>query len=569
MLRTALAVGLGMFALHWERKIGQSALNAFDQTLTSISSVRKAATELERLRGRYALAELDASAYGAATNAAAFHDIAGELAQVTSRTAPGPAQDTAFRLHERLAGMSKQASDVPGTLARLNDTVAPLNSLIEQLTREGSSLRVHEQELIGFAFHATWVALGAAVLAAGVITLGLNGGIAQALRRATLIASAMADGRLDEPISTEAGSRSETAVLLHALARMQSSIKQQLARIQSLHAEAEATQTAVVTGLAAGLQRLAMGDLTFRITRDFAPEYEPIKTDFNDAANQLQQMIRGITSNAAVLNAGTSEIARAADDLSQRTERQAASLQQTTKAMDEIAARMAQTADGAMHASQIVSQTKADAEQSEAVMGRAASAMTTIEQSSQRITQIVGVMNDIASQTKLLALNASIEASRAGEAGRGFAVVANEVSALAQRSATSAKQIKALICASNERVGEGVTLVADAAAALRRIMAQVGDVDSVVREIAQSNQEQAASLQEIHAEVLLMDQVTQQNAAIVEESTTASHALARETDQLFGLTTRFRVTEAGETVHAIGGANPARQVHTADLELFG
>ena len=568
MLRTSLVVALGLFALHWEREIGQSALNAFDQTLASISSARKAAAEVERLRGRYALAELDASTYAASIDAAAFDDIVGELTNVTRHIAAGPAREAAFALRNRLIAAGKLASDIPGTLAYLNETVAPLDSLVEQLIREGASLRAHERELTGFAIHATWIALGAAVLATAAITLALNGVIVRVLRRVTLIASAIADGRLDEPIPA-AGGRDETAALLQALARMQSSIKQQLARIQSLHAEAEATQSTVVTGLAAGLQRLAMGDLTFRITREFAPEYEPIKTDFNDAANQLQQMIRGITNNAAALNAGTSEIARAADDLSQRTERQAASLQQTTKAMDEIAARMAQTAEGAKHASQIVSQTKADAEQSEAVMGRAASAMTTIEQSSQRITQIVAVMNDIAAQTKLLALNAGIEASRAGEAGRGFAVVANEVSALAQRSATSAKQIKALIGGSNECVGEGVTLVADAAAALRRIMAQVGDVNSVVRDIAQSNQEQAASLQEIHAEVLLMDQVTQQNAAIVEESTAASHTLARETDQLFGLTTRFKITAAGDAGHDIGGANSASQDHNAHFELFG
>ncbi len=571
LMITVMTIASACFILRCEGRLGQLALNTYDQALTSICFVREAATKFEVLRGQYALAELARQtgdrAHGASFDAAAamaeFDDIADELDSVTERAAHGAARDTTFLLRRKVLQLKAQAADVPGSLTRLTETAAAFNSVVEQFAQEGFDFRIEEEALIAVTIRSTWVALVAISLAGLAVAVTLNRMIVPGVRQATFAASAIAEGRLDEDIPQKRGRRNEIAILLRALARMQSAIKQQLADIQALHAAADATQRAVVNGLAEGLQRLAMGDLTFRLQHDFGPEYEQLKTDFNDAANQLQQMIRGIAYNAAALNAGTNQIAQAADELSQRSERQAASLQQTTEAMDGIAARVRRTAEDAQHASQIVSRTKADAEQSEAVVVRAAQAMATIEQSSQQITQIIQVINDIASQTRLLALNAGMEASRAGQGGRSFAVVASEVRALAQRSAQAAKQAKTLISTSNERVSEGVTMVAHAAAALRRIMGQVGDVNTVVGEIAASNHEQSVSLQEVHASILLMDQVTQENAAMVEESTAATHSLAYETDDLLDLTTRFRVTEDADDP-----ADASGRRHGSDLELF-
>ncbi len=573
LLMTAVTVSLGMFILRNEGRLGRLALNTYDQALTSISFVREAGAKFEQLRGRYALAEVQSAAangkpigFDAAVAASQIDDIADELDTLTERAAPGRARDATVALRRLFVDMAAQAADIPGSMMRLTAASGAFQSVIEQFSQEGVDFRLHEEAAIVSAIRRTWVALGAAVLAAIAITVGLSRTIVPGLRLATSAASAMAAGRLDEAIPVRRGSRNETAVLLGALGGMQSTIRQQLAHIRALHDEAEATQSTVVRGLAQGLQRLALGDFTFRLEHAFAPEYEQIKTDFNDAANQLQQMIRGIANNAAMLNAGTAQIANAADELSQRSERQAASLQQTTLAMDGIAARVRQTAMGAQHASSIVSQTKADTEQSEAVVGRAAQAMTTIEHASRQITQIIHLINDIAFQTRLLALNAGIEASRAGAAGRSFAVVASEVRALAQRSSQAAKQIKSLISASNERVDEGVTMVSHLSAALRRIMGQVSEVNAVVGEIAAANAEQSLTVQEIHATILLMDQVTRQNAAMVEESTTATHALAHETNELLELTTRFRVNDEDDS--QTGPASGHSQQQGGYLELF-
>jgi methyl-accepting chemotaxis protein len=189
------------------------------------------------------------------------------------------------------------------------------------------------------------------------------------------------------------------------------------------------------------------------------------------------------------------------------------------------------TAEGATHARHVVSTAKSDAEKG-GVVRQAISAMSGIEQSSRQIGQIIGVIDEIAFQTNLLALNAGVEAARAGDAGRGFVVVASEVRALAQRSAEAAKEIKSLISTSRSQVEQGVDLVAETGKALERIFAQVAEIDAIVSEIATSAQDQASGLQEVNTDVNQMDQVTQQNAAMVEESTAASHTLSLETEEL-------------------------------------
>ncbi|MGI4940469.1 MAG: methyl-accepting chemotaxis protein, partial [Janthinobacterium lividum] len=309
-------------------------------------------------------------------------------------------------------------------------------------------------------------------------------------------------------------------------------------------------QAFVVGALATSLTRVAAGDLTCRVVDAFLPEYDRLRSDFNAAMAQLQMAMQAITGNAQGIRSGTQEIAQASDDLSRRTEQQATSLEQTAAALDEITATVRKTAEGAKHAREIVVQTRCDAERSGSVVRQAIGAMGEIEASSRQVGQIIGVIDEIAFQTNLLALNAGVEAARAGDAGRGFAVVASEVRALAQRSADAAREIKALIQTSAQQVGKGVKLVGETGEILTRIVTQVAEVSGVVGEIAAAAAEQASGLAEVNTAVNQMDQVTQQNAAMVEQSTAAAHALSQETAALTQLTGRFRLGEEDGSVQA-------------------
>jgi methyl-accepting chemotaxis protein len=310
-------------------------------------------------------------------------------------------------------------------------------------------------------------------------------------------------------------------------------------RNEESRAAAAEAQAHVVQAIAGGLTRLAEGDLTARLS-GFPEDYERLEEDFNAALERLCETMEIIVQNSTTIHSGTDEISHAADDLSRRTEQQAASLEETAAALDEITATVRKTAEGANHARSVVSTAKSDAERSGTVVRDAVAAMSEIEKSSGQISQIIGVIDEIAFQTNLLALNAGVEAARAGEAGRGFAVVASEVRALAQRSAQAAKEIKALIQASGTQVSSGVELVGETGKALDRIAAQVTEINGIVAEIAASAAEQSTGLAEVNTAVNQMDQVTQQNAAMVEQTTAASHSLAQEAEKLTSLVGQFR-----------------------------
>ncbi|WGM38335.1 globin-coupled sensor protein [Caulobacter sp. NIBR1757] len=313
------------------------------------------------------------------------------------------------------------------------------------------------------------------------------------------------------------------------------------ARQRAVEAEALAASQAVVTSFGDGVSKLAEGDLTYRIRGEVPPAYSQLQADFNQAMVKLEEAMGVITVNVNGMRTGAGEISQAADDLSRRTEHQAATLEETAAALDEITATVKRTADGANQANIVVSGARDDAEKSGVVVRDAVAAMGQIEQSAQQISQIIGVIDEIAFQTNLLALNAGVEAARAGDAGRGFAVVAQEVRALAQRSAEAAKEIKTLISASSRQVGQGVDLVGQTGEALQRIVAKVAEMTGLVQEITASTQEQATALTQVNTAVNQMDQVTQQNAAMVEQSTAASHSLSQEADQLVRLVARFKV----------------------------
>jgi methyl-accepting chemotaxis protein len=303
----------------------------------------------------------------------------------------------------------------------------------------------------------------------------------------------------------------------------------------------------LVSVVAEGLRRLARGDVSEHMTSLVDPRYAQIKDDFNTAVDCLRDTVSTITQRTQSMQAGIDEVSYASDDLSRRTEQQAASLEETAAALDEITATVVRSAEGARRASQAASAARIDAGRSGEVVAEAVAAMGEIEKSSAQIGQIIGVIDEIAFQTNLLALNAGVEAARAGEAGRGFAVVAQEVRALAQRSADAAKEIKTLIANSTAQVDRGVKLVGESGASLDGIVSKVSEIDGLISEIARSSQEQATGLNQVNSAVNQMDQVTQQNAAMVEETTAAAANLRTEAHELSDLMTRFHTGQEQAT----------------------
>lgn len=299
-----------------------------------------------------------------------------------------------------------------------------------------------------------------------------------------------------------------------------------------------------VNAIGEGLSRVADGDLTTRVQAELPAEYAKLKEDFNKAIASLEETVGSVAGSSESISSGTTQISVASDDLSRRTEHQAATLEQTAAAVAEITQSVAKSSEGAERAREVVSNSKHEAEKGGEVVNRAIEAMSDIEKSSQEIGDIIGVIDEIAFQTNLLALNAGVEAARAGDAGRGFAVVASEVRALAQRSATAARQIKDLISTSTGQVDQGVKLVRESGEALEHIVSGVKEINDVVSEIATGAQEQAGSLQEVNTAVNQLDKVTQENAAMVEEATAATRTLASQTKDLTHLVSRFRATKS-------------------------
>ncbi len=300
-------------------------------------------------------------------------------------------------------------------------------------------------------------------------------------------------------------------------------------------------QEKVVTALREALQSLSEGDLTAEIVVDFPDEYEILRQNYNAAVVALREAIARVMQNSESIRHETSEITSAADDLSRRTERQAATLEETATALDELTTSVRSAAESADAASKMSAEAQQNAEQGGAVAREAVAAMDGIKTSSQEISKITSVIDDIAFQTNLLALNAGVEAARAGEAGRGFAVVATEVRALAQRSSDAAREINELISASGDQVREGVDLVDRTGDALSAIVRSVADISERVAAIATSTREQSNGLGEVNTAVNELDHVTQQNAAMFEETTAASHALTSEADGLASAVAAFKL----------------------------
>ncbi|MBD8687624.1 MULTISPECIES: methyl-accepting chemotaxis protein [unclassified Rhizobium] len=315
-------------------------------------------------------------------------------------------------------------------------------------------------------------------------------------------------------------------------------------------AETVRTQKLVVESLEKGLLALSNGNLTYRISETFPGRYAELRTNFNSALESMHDTIASLNNTVTALTAGTNEISRSSDQLSRRTEQQAASLEETAAALNEIGQKLTESAAVAGLAAEKVNGASKDAEVSGTIVANAIGAMETIEESANKMSQIISVIDQIAFQTNLLALNAGVEAARAGEAGKGFAVVAMEVRELAQRSAHAAKEIKELISASSEQVRQGVDLVNDTGDALTRIVDQVRSINGLIQTISAASREQAAGLSEINTAVNQMDQMTQQNAAMVEETNAASAVLDDEAQNLRMMVDRFEIAEGSKSKQA-------------------
>ncbi|PTM89113.1 methyl-accepting chemotaxis protein [Mycoplana dimorpha] len=318
--------------------------------------------------------------------------------------------------------------------------------------------------------------------------------------------------------------------------------KERVAREEQKAKEAADVKYAV-DNLATGLAKLSDGDISFRISHPFVETLDAVRMNFNQSAEKLQAALINVAQNARGIDAGANEIKSAADDLAKRTEQQAAAVEETAAALEEITTTVKDSTKRAQEAGALVGRAKAGAEESGNVVRSAVIAMEHIAQSANEINNIIGVIDEIAFQTNLLALNAGVEAARAGDAGKGFAVVAQEVRELAQRSANAAKEIKALITTSNQHVNQGVQLVGNTGKALEKIVSEVQEINLHVAAIVDAAQEQSSGLQQINTAVNQMDQDTQKNAAMVEESTAASHSLAREAASLNQLLSQFKLSD--------------------------
>ncbi len=459
---------------------------------------------------------------------------------------------------ETVKALQAQHGELFGKLSTLSGNQ---NQAMQTLLTDGTTAL---GEKVASATHSSIIGVAVGLLVAFVVALYISqAGITRPMLTLRARLAGLAEGNVEDDIpgldrSDEIGQIAKAAEVFRnnakdrirlereAEANRSMSEQERLARQEQTLKEAEDVKFAV-DNLATGLSRLSDGDLSFRIDRAFVASLDAVRMDFNTSAAKLEDALSRIAENARGIDAGSHEIKSAADDLAKRTEQQAAAVEQTAAALEQITTTVKDSTKRAQEAGHLVSRAKSGAEESGDIVRKAVVAMQKIEQSSQSISNIIGVIDEIAFQTNLLALNAGVEAARAGEAGKGFAVVAQEVRELAQRSATAAKEIKALITTSNEQVQEGVELVGHTGKALETIVAEVQEINRHVVAIVESAQEQSSGLQEINTAVNQMDQDTQKNAAMVEETTAASYNLTKEVGALNGLLAQFKMGQPAQS----------------------
>ena len=476
---------------------------------------------------------------------------------------------------ESLAVQQAQAEKNSDQLATATDAVVLSASQSADVT-QANLAKAQNQALLVVA-----AAIVLVVIVCGSASFFIGRSLSGPIRRLASVMRRMAEGDLDAEVEhidrrDEIGGMAR-AVLIFKQSGMERERLEHEAELSRQTAEKERVERAdekagaakadqiVVAALGEGLRQLSNGDLVARLTDPFASNAEQLRVDFNAAVDQLEAAMVIVDETTQTIHSRTIGISASAAELSHRTEQQAASLEEAAASLEVITNVTKQTAASANGARGAALAAKSDAEAGGEIVRQAVAAMASIEQSSKEVSQIVGVIDEIAFQTNLLALNAGVEAARVGDAGRGFAVVATEVRALAQRSADAAKGIRELISKSASQVGRGVELVSGAGTALDRIIEQVADLTSAVAAIAASAKDQAEGLQHINGAVNLMDRMTQQNAAMVQETTSATSSLANDAEELTRLVGHFKTRSRGasnqdRSVHKrIATSEPSRQ----------
>jgi len=597
-------MALGAFGLHQASQIADRAADIRENWLPSVSALGKLNTAFQTVRARQNRVLLMASQKS--TNVSAdlekvksdIRAVDQALKRYDQFVVKGTLDEKNMELSKRKWAEFKALNDTMIALVRdkkleraveiqFSDAIALFDEIEKLLL---SNLEFNEESGNKAAdagravFERAFVSTIAAIVATGIfgclLAFMLIKGVVTPLAPSTVAVSRLAEGNTDTEVEgSERGD--ELGVLARALVIFKAGIIQrrrmeaeaaearERAERERIRAQEEAIakeRAMVSNSIGAGLARLAQKDLTVRLTDNLPEAYSKLQNDFNGAMSEIEAALEGVRNSTDTISVSTQEVSISADDLSKRTEQQAASLEETAAALDEITATGKKAAEGARHAREVVSVAQADAEKTGAVVRRTVEAMGGIEKSAQQINQIIGVIDEIAFQTNLLALNAGVEAARAGEAGRGFAVVASEVRALAQRSADAAKEIKGLISTSSAQVADGVELVAETGKALQRILDQVNDINKVVVDIAAGAQEQSTGLTQVNTAINQMDQATQQNAAMVEETTAASHALSNEARQLAEVVSMFKLTNATRR-HAAPPAIASRKPTVKTVKL--
>ncbi|SCX22054.1 Serine chemoreceptor protein [Agrobacterium sp. DSM 25558] len=419
-----------------------------------------------------------------------------------------------------------------------------------------------------------------------IAALSMTRSIARPIARITSLMRSLASGELSHTIPhtdrhDEIGEMASAVEVFRANAVANLRLEQEAEANRSLSEEerqrkAESDRVRAqemgqaTAGLGEGLKHLAGGDLSFQLVDPFAADFETLRTDFNSAVGQLSETLRAVADATHGIDTGSREVSASADDLSKRTEQQAAALEETAAALDQITVNVANSSKRADEARKVAVLANESAAESGRVVANAVEAMQKIEASSNQVSNIIGVIDEIAFQTNLLALNAGVEAARAGDAGKGFAVVAQEVRELAQRSAQAAREIKELIRNSSLEVQSGVKLVSDTGEALKTIEGYIVTVNQHMDSIATSAREQSVGLAEVNTAVNQMDQVTQQNAAMVEETSAAGATLANESGRLRELISQFQLGGALRQTASIMAAGPDhRPVQSPVRKLAG
>lgn len=478
--------------------------------------------------------------------------------------------------------LSRAAETMPQAIGLLRSDLSasfmdPSEEALDAIIADGQAASRANADYQEVAFARAWqtLAIGIALLvvAASLIGWMLSRGIATPIARLRDVTLKLAKG--DKTVVVPAADRKDEIGQMagaieifkqaaieqdrleaeaKALRERQEAERERVAQVEAREAEALRNFVSSIEG---GFARLSQGDLTVRIDGAVAEQYEPIRAQFNGTVEKLEDTLGSVVGSIGTIRSGLGEINVASNDLAQRTEQQAASLEETVAALAEVTRAVNETAQDAGRAQASAESANRNAAKGGEIVGKAVEAMRAIEQSSDKIGKIIGVIDEIAFQTNLLALNAGVEAARAGDAGRGFAVVAQEVRGLAQRSAEAAKEIKELISASSVQVGAGVELVSASGRSLDEIIAEVGDMSRNVAEIARRAREQAVSLKEVQTAADQMDKVTQQNAAMVEQATAAAQSLVAETDELGRLIAEFKLANM-RSAHAAASRTATR-----------